>query len=273
MLVVAVSGLVLWDLAPAPAPGAAAPRETSAAAAPATPVEAERAIDDRLADADLEAENTRLRSQNRDLQNRLVAVLNWILANFRGTYPLPESYMSKLQVTPVSEDYTLHPELARLLKVSPAEEQKINDALAYASDYLGKIEAAIVQVTNPRPDKVILHIPTFAEDGKILQDDLYTALEITLGEDRFDRLLDVSETGLKSSFAQFGEASRTMVFELVYGADGEAPLLKIKDGWVMEIGPNTRTVTATESVVTNLPVKYNPYLAWLPDYVAAYSGE
>lgn len=241
------------------------------AAAPVAAADAERAIDAALAGSELKAENERLRSANRDLQNRLVAVLNWILANFRGKYPLPETYMSKLQVAAVTDDFTVHPELAELLKVTPGEEQKINDALAYARDYLSKIEAAIIEITNPRPDKVILHIPTFSEDGKLLQEDLYTALEITLGENRFDRLLDVSETGLKSSFAQFGEASRTMVFELVYGDENEMPQLKIKDGWVMEIGPNTRAVTATESVVTNLPVKYSAYLTWLPDYVAVYS--
>lgn len=220
----------------------------------------------------LTEENRALRQENQTLQARLIAVLNWMLTNFRGKYPLPENFMSKVQLTPLTEDFALHPDVVELLKITPEEEQNINDVLAYARKYLSDIEAAIITVTNPRPDKAILNIPTFAEDGKALQQDLYDALQVTLGANRFDRFLKVSEPGLKSSFYQFGEASRTMVFELVYEDGQEMPQLKIKDGWVVELGPNMRQVTATESFVTNLPSQYLNYLAWLPDYVAMYAA-
>lgn len=217
--------------------------------------------------ARLSRENQRLRSEYAQLQGRLVAVLNWILANFRGKYPVGENYMSKLQITPLNDDFTLHPEARDFLQITAGEEAKINDAMGYARDVLAEIEAAIITVTNPRPDKVVLHIPRFEEEGQVLRDDLYSALEITLGANRFDRFIQVSESGLKSNFCQFGEAARTMVFELQY-SDGEpAPLLRIKDGWVVDIGPNAQMVTATESVVTNLPGKYNQYASWLPAYV------
>ena len=219
----------------------------------------------------LNEENLRLRTQNGELQNRLVAVLNWILANFKGKYPLSEAHMSKLQIPPLTDDYTLHPDALDFLKVTPDEEQKVNDAFAYAHQTLQQIEAAIITVTNPRPDKVILHIPTFQEDGKLLQEDLYAALDTTLGQDRFDRFLQVSESGLKKNFYEFGEASRTMVFELAYESNSATPQLKIKDGWVIDVGPNSRQVTAVESYVTNLPPKYNAYLAWLPEYVGMYA--
>ena len=220
----------------------------------------------------LNEENVRLRTQNNELKSRLVSVLNWILENFRGKYPLSEAHMAKLQIPPMTDDYTLHPDALSFLKVTPDEEQKVNDAFAYARQTLDEIEAAIITVTNPRPDKVILHIPTFPEDGKVLQEDLYAALDTTLGQDRFDRFLQVSESGLKQSFYQFGEASRTMVFELAYDSESTTPQLKIKDGWVIDLGPNSRQVTAVESFVTNLPAKYNGYLAWLPDYVGMYAA-
>jgi hypothetical protein len=220
----------------------------------------------------LNEENLKLRTQNSELQNRLVAVLNWILANFKGKYPLSEAHMSKLQIPPLTDDFTLHPDALDFLKVTQDEEQKVNDAFAYARKTLGEIEAAIITVTNPRPDKVILHIPPFPEDGKVLQEDLYAALDSTLGQDRFDRFLQVSESGLKQNFYQFGEASRTMVFELAYDDNSTTPQLKIKDGWVVDLGPNSRQVTAVESFVTNLPPKYNAYLAWLPEYVGMYAA-
>ena len=215
-------------------------------------------------------ENDNLRAENRGLQERLLALLNWILANFRGKYPLPESYLARLQVAPVTADFLLHPEAIELLKISPEEEAQINDLFAYARRYLTEIEAALLEVTNPRPDKVVLHIPTFPEEGAALRDDLYAALDVTLGQDRFDRFLTVSEAGLKASFSRFGEASRTMVFELDYTAGDVLPRLKIKDGWVVELGRDVRTLSAMESTVTNLPAEYHAYLAWLPEYVSAF---
>lgn len=215
--------------------------------------------------AALQEENRRLATETADLRQRLSAVLNWILTNFRGKYPLPEPLFDRLQITPVTEDYTLHPDVAALFKITPEEEQKINDIFAYARTYLQQIEAALLTVTSPRPDKIILHIPPFVEHGQALREDLYAALEITLGPNRFDRFLRVTESGLKSSFYRFGEASRTLVFELVYAGDAQPPQLKIKDGWIVETGPNQRTIEAVESTVTNVPPQYAAYTAWLPE--------
>ncbi len=263
----AVSGAVDRTLrAGASQPGSAQSEMATAASPSAIGADAETPG----SDSDLIEQNLKLKEENRDLQNRMVAILNWILANFRGKYPLPETYMSKLQITPVTEDFKLHPDAAKLFKVTPVEEGKINDVLAYAEKYLADIESAIITVTNPRPDKFILHIPTFTEEGKKLQEDLYAALEITLGPDRFDRFLTVTEPGLKSSFGHFGEASRTMIFELVYENGENMPRLQIKDGWVVEVGPETRQITAEESTVTNLPSKYIPYMAWMPEYVGSF---
>lgn len=181
--------------------------------------------------------------------------------------------MTRVKIAPMTDDYLLNPELAEVLKITATEETQLNDAFAFAQSYLREIEAASLDVSNPKPGKVILHIPAFPEDGKVLQEDLYAALEATLGQNRFERLLKVSEGGLRESFYHFGEASRTMVFELAYVGDDPYPQLLVKDGYVVEIGPNTRSVTAVESVVTNLPAKYTAYIAWLPDYIAGYATD
>lgn len=223
--------------------------------------------------SELQVENERLVEANRDLEQRLTAVLNWILANFRGKFPLPEKHLGDVQLKPLTEEFLLSPELADLFSVTGEEELLINDAFAYAHDYLRDIEDALMTVTNPRPGKVILHLPTFEEYGQLLQEDLYAALETTLGGNRFDRFLEVSEKNLRESFYEFGEASRTMVFELVYVGDDPYPQLKIKDGYIIEIGPNARSVTATEAYVTNLPSEYYAYVQWLPGYMADYAAE
>ena len=223
--------------------------------------------------ARIDKDNRQLKTENRQLQGKMVDLLNWILTNFKGKYPLPDQYFSKLQIAPLTDNFELSAEAADLFKINPEEAGQMNESFAYARDFLQDIETATVVVSNPRPDKVILRIPAFPQEGEVLRDDLYAALEITLGADRFDRFLDVTETGLKSNFYQFGEAERTMVFELAYKDDNSVPQLKIKDGWVIEAGPNSRMVTASETYVTNLPQKYTAYLNWLPDYVAFYANQ
>ncbi len=221
--------------------------------------------------AQLTAQNQALTRENATLKGRLNEVLNWILANFRGKYPLPEPFMDKLRVTPLTEDFLLSDELITFLRVTAEEEVKINDALQASAAILRGMEAAAISVRNSRPDKVVLSIPPFGEEAKTLQEDLYAALAVTLGRDRFDRFMQVSEADLKQSFYHFGDASRTMIFELAYGGTSGVPQLVIRDAWVIPNGEQARTIMAEESTVTNLPSKYRNYLAWLPDYVAAYS--
>lgn len=218
--------------------------------------------------ARLIAENQRLREANAVLQDRLRALLQWIIANFRGRFPVPENLLAQMNVPVLTDEDLLNPQLSELLRLSADEEERLNDALAYAVEYLTDIESAILTVSEPRPGKIILHIPTFKDNGQLLKEDLFAALEATLGRDRFDRFLKVAGAGLNERFYHFGEASRTMVFELVYNENETTPRLLIKDGYVLEIGSDTRQISAVETVVTNLPQKYTAYLAWLPDYMA-----
>lgn len=252
---------------PAPAAPARPASNPMPASAPLRPAPATVAAAAPAADAS----GRRLAEENRLLRRQLEGVLNWILANFRGTFPLAEDRLNRLQLKTVADDFTMDPEAADFVRATPEERSKINDALLASAAVLREIEQASLSVRNPRADKVILQVPSFPEEGRILQDDLYAALESTLGADRFDRFLKVSELDLKAHFYQFGEASRTMIFELAYSDNGEAPRLVIRDAWVMPDGEHTQVIQARESTVTNLPSAYRTYLAWLPDYVAAYA--
>lgn len=256
------------EILPAPSVPARPASTPAPAIAPLRPATAAAAAGAALA---TEASNRRLAQENLLLRRQLEGVLNWILANFRGTFPLAEDRLNRLQLKTVTDDFTMDPEAADFVRATPEERSKINDALLASAAVLREIEQASLSVRNPRADKVILQVPSFPEEGRILQDDLYAALESTLGADRFDRFLTVSELDLKAHFYQFGEASRTMIFELAYSDNGEAPRLVIRDAWVMPDGEHTQVIQARESTVTNLPSAYRTYLAWLPDYVAAYA--
>lgn len=216
------------------------------------------------------ADRTELQRENDILRGRLNDLLQWILTNFRGKYPLPEAFMTRVRVNPLSEDFTLHPDAAELMQVTPEEAAMIDDAFGMGADWLREIEAATIQVRSPYPGKTVLSIPPFEEEGALLRDDLHGALEATLGADRFDRFLAFSGEDLAAGFNYYGEASRTLIFEVL--SDGVSdPQLVIRDAMVVPEGENTHRIEATEATVTNLPSRYFHYLSWLPDYVAAYA--
>ena len=141
----------------------------------------------------------------------------------------------------------------------------LNDAFAYVSAVVDQIEQATLTLTRPGPEKVIVHIPPYPGEGEELRGELYAAIESTLGPNRFNRFLDVSEEGLESSFHLFGNASRTIILETLYSEEDEVPQLRVKDGWVIQEDENKRIIQATETTLTELPDDYAKYLDDLPD--------
>ena len=214
----------------------------------------------------LETENARLRS-------RLEDMLNWILDNVRGTYPLPETQMANLRVAPAGDDLAVSEDLVQLLRLNEEEIGRIDAAFLGTESVLREIEAENISVDNPADRQVVLNIPPYAEEGRMVREDLYGELEKTLGAARFNRLLQVGETGLEEAFEYFGEADRTLLFEeLVDSGSGNSQLF-VRDERVLpdKDDPLRHDVTASERVVTELPEEYYPYWDWLPDYVTRFA--
>ncbi len=219
----------------------------------------------------LEKENRELRAYSRATGQQYEELANWVLKNMRGRFPLKERFVSRLKFSPLSEDFSLHPDVAEFLDVTENEQGLLNDAFVYGRGALAELESTYISVTQAAPDRVTLHIPPFEQEGGALREDLYGALASVLGPTRFDRLIEVSEEELAKNYHYFGQAARTMIFELTASENPkEAPYLVIKDGWVIPNGPDQRSIQATESAVRELPPAYATYMAWLPDFVVAY---
>lgn len=213
---------------------------------------------------ELQQQVATLEREKEQIQQQLTDFLEWLLTNYKGKYPLPEQYMAKLRLAPVSGDLTLNSDVADLLKISPGEEELINDAFLGTEQLLIEVQTALMTIREERPDKVVVHIPAFGEEGELVKDDLLLALEATLGAQRFDRFLEVGEKELDETFQKFGQRARTIVFEMVYPQELDAPpLLRIKDGWIEDDGPDRKIVTATQSTVEELPEEYLAYIDWL----------
>ena len=261
---------------PVPIPSAPAPSAASAARAPAAtgakpaavPAPATVSEADRLArrSFQLEMENARLRG-------RLDDMLNWILDNVRGTFPLPEGQMANLQVAPVDTNLATSGDLAELLRLNDEEIDRLDAAFLGTRSVLQELETENISVDRPSESQVVLNIPPYAEDGQLVREELYNELKKTLGAARFDRFLQVAETGLDEQFEYFGEADRTLQFETLQDEQSGEAQLFVRDERVRpsKDDPLRQNITASERIVTELPAEYYFYWNWLPDSVTRFS--
>lgn len=218
-----------------------------------------------VANQDLQEQIQTLQHEKTQIQQQLTDFLNWLLVNYKGRIPLPESYMAKLRLSPINEDMVLNAEVAQILNITPDEEAVLNDAFRATETFLNEMETAIMDIYEEEPGKIVVQVPAFSEEGRLIREDLLVALEATLGAERFDRFMDVSEAELEETFLEFGEKARTIVFEVVYDENSDEPWLQIKDGWIAVDENQRKIVTATQITVPELPEEYGSYIDWLAD--------
>lgn len=213
-----------------------------------------------------------LQTAHRALNKQYDELANWVLSNMRGRFLLKEKFVKNLHLSPLTEEYLLHPDMMDYLEVSPKERDLLEDALGFGLTSMATLETKFLSVTQSTPERVAVHIPPYEQEGAAMQDDLYRAMETVLGSDRFGRLLDAGEKDLIKRYHYFGAAARTMVFQLTAAEDpSEPPYLVIRDGWIIPDGVGKRSIQVAETSVRELPRDYMPYLSWLPEFVAAYA--
>ena len=240
------------------APKSAAPRNASAAAGPRD---------------DFEKKAFRLEMENAKLRARLDDMLNWILDNVRGTFPLPEGQLANLRVVPVDTNMQTSADLAEVLRLSDEEIDKLDTAFLGTRSVLQELETEKISVDQPAEKQVVLNIPPYAEEGELVREELYGELKRTLGAGRFDRFLQVAEAGLDEKFEYFGNADRTLEFEEVTDAVSGAAQLYVRDERALpsKDDPLRQDITASERLVTELPAEYYAYWNWLPEYVTRFA--
>lgn len=238
------------------------------AAAPAAPTASAAA-----ADRELERKAFRLEMENAKLRARLDDMLNWILDNVRGTFPLPDHQMANLRVAPVDTNLATSADLAEILRLNDEEIFRLDSAFLGTRSVLRELEAEKITVERPAEKQTVLNIPPYAEEGELVREELYVELKRTLGAGRFDRFLQIASAGLDESFDHFGAADRTLEFEEVTDVATGEPQLYVRDERVLpsKDDPRRQDVFASERLVAELPGEYVAYWNWLPEYVTRYA--
>ena len=131
---------------------------------------------------------------------------------------------------------------AEALALTPEEQARIEAALAEARARIQEQELASMSVTNASGGlqsqvtvltsdsraagissnlgTIVLTVAPFPEAGRQIRDDLYTALNATLGADRARRFRELGESQLAMALANFGERERRITLSVQSNAAG-----------------------------------------------------
>ncbi|MDR0994468.1 MAG: hypothetical protein LBN38_07910 [Verrucomicrobiota bacterium] len=261
---------------PAAASGQTAPPMLPAASFSALPppLPPEQAAVAEAEASHLERALFRMEMENARLRTRLDDMLNWILDNVRGTFPLPEEQMAHLRLQAVDGDMAVSDALIQILRLDEEETEQLDAAFMEMRSILQDIETAYVAVETPSEYEVVLTIPSYSEEGQLVREGLYDELLRTLGAARFDRFLQVAKDSLEEQFDYFGEPNRKIQFEMLADEDSDAPQLFVRDErvWVDQKDPFRQTISSSERVVTELPPEYYSYWYWLPEHVTRFAA-
>ena len=213
-----------------------------------------------------------LKSEHRALGSKYEELANWVLSNMRGHFLLSEKLSKHVLIPPMTDDYLVNPDFAEYLKLSAKEQELLEDAFGFGLSSLVELESRFLSVTQSAPDRAVVQIPSYEQEGAAMREDLYRAMETVLGAQRFGQLLQAGEKELAQRYHYFGHASRSMVFqETASGNPDEPPYLVIRDGWIIPDGPGKRSIQVAEASVRELPSEYLPYVSVLPGFVVNYA--
>ncbi len=225
------------------------------------------------ASSDLEREIFRLEMENARLRARLDDMLNWILDNVQGTFPLPDGQMANLRITPVYDDMSASDDLIAVLRLTPEEAEKLDGAFWTMRHALYEASADYLSAQTDSDHQATLNIGPYDGEGEAVREALYASLRNTLGMARFSRFLQISEDELEQQFDYFGKSDRMIQFEAFEDEESGATQLFIRDQRILMMdddGLNQRII-ASERVLTELPVEYNAYWSYLPEGIGRFA--
>lgn len=214
-----------------------------------------------------------LEEENRDLNRRYEELTRWMIENYRGKYPLPERLVESLRLDTVTETGEVSPDLVEILRLTGEEKAQVQGVIDYARALIRQTERDLVTVKEQSELRISYEVPVFPGVGQILRDEIFYSLENTLGAPRFDRMLDVAGESMREELHYYGEASRTLTFEIVMPANegDHPPYLLIRDGWMVPDGESVRISKVKETAALGLPENYRDYRDWIPDNFSAYT--
>lgn len=214
-----------------------------------------------------------LERENAELRRRLEEMLNWIVENVQGRYPLPEEQMKNLRIAPVDDALLTSEDLIQLLRLTPEEVDRMDASFIASRSILYELEDSTLDTMDGSgPDRLLLHGAPYPEEGAEVSAVLYSELLDTLGKARFARFMQVSGEDLNRQFDYFGNRDRTLNFQLLTSDNGDATLfIRDETATADPDDPLVQHISATERIVDALPDDYLPYASRLPALLAPFA--
>lgn len=214
-----------------------------------------------------------LERDNAELRRRLDEMLNWIIENIQGRYPLPEAQMKNLRVAPVDTNLLTSEDLIEILRLTPEEVERMDDTFWAVHALLQELaDADMIILDDSSPERLHLHSPPYGLDGAEASAVLYDELLATLGKARFARFLQISADELNRQFDYFGDRDRILDFQLLTSDSGDAALFIADETAVQDPDdPMLQHISGTERVVDALPPEYAAFADRLPPLLAPFA--
>lgn len=212
--------------------------------------------------------NLGLEKENAELKSYIKELSVWVLDNFQEKFLLARKYINKLKFDAADGDLILDKDIEEFLKITSEEKDLIEDAYRYISSMLYVQEERNLKISNLEDGRISFEVSAFPDDGGILREDLYAALESVLGCDRVDLFIDVAADSLEKSFHYFGNAARVVSFQKIQPKDqNDKNLLLINDSWYFKKEENDNIIITTqgrEFIVDKIPKEYALFEQYLP---------
>ncbi len=157
---------------------------------------------------------------------------------------LRKEMVSRLPMSPFTEDGQLRPEVGYVLVVDPAVQRDLNNQLKQLlSDYRALEVAKAEQIDEPLPgiygeknQIVTIRVQPLVEEGARVKQQFEAALIGSLGAQRAELLLKAGDTWIGSEFAQFG-AEPKIISVVRHSADSYNVSIKTGNNWISTGGP------------------------------------
>jgi hypothetical protein len=148
--------------------------------------------------------NTLLSDRIQELEKELADQKNDRAAILADRLAFVKKFPNQLGISSFGEDLKVTPAMAEFLKLSPQEQEALEQHLAQIQGEIKKIEQAKITLVKQDDNSVTYEIPAYPE-GKALKDQLNSLVTADIGDERASVFLGDSKWEFNEAFSGFGE--------------------------------------------------------------------
>ncbi|GEM_PF-2133536 len=183
-------------------------------------------------------ENADLLTQNRRLQKEIENLKKQPAEGLVASIP-----SNAIHTPIVTKKWQVPTELAQVLELTKEEQEQMNAIYKAIRDSIKQMTRNRATIKESTPDHVTINVSPFPEEGKKIQEQLYSSIQPLLGPDRFTLFKELNEHEklgeYENPFYRIGTLNRTVTFSIKNSAYGLPLSYSINDRASSNLSPET----------------------------------